>query len=72
MSLDDYYSGLAINSRSFTFNGIVQAAMRKADTDNLQKLKDAWPEIYTELQARHNAPGGMLPDEIEPEEAKDA
>jgi len=67
MSLDDYYDGLAINAKRFTFNGIIQAAMRKADTDNLLKLKDAWPEVWTELQVRYNAPGGILPGEYEPE-----
>jgi hypothetical protein len=39
------------------------AAMRKADTDNLIKLKMAFPEVYDELSKRFYAPRGVLPEE---------
>lgn len=63
MSLYDYEMGRDIAARMFPFYAIIQAAMRQADTDNLEKLKAAWPEVWTELQARYNAPRGRLPDE---------
>jgi len=39
------------------------AAMRKADTPNTAKLKAAWPDVWAELDARYNAPGGVLPED---------
>ena len=38
-----------------------QACMRLANTDNLQRLKQAFPTQWSDLRARYNAPGGMLP-----------
>jgi len=35
--------------------------MRQADTDNLELLKEAFPEIYAELRVRYIAPGGRHP-----------
>jgi hypothetical protein len=37
------------------------AAMRKADSFNIERLRVAFPETYRELTARYNAPGGRLP-----------
>ncbi len=48
------------------FYTLIMAAMRCADTDNLAKLKDAFPEVYQELVDRYNAPGGLLPGEEVP------
>jgi len=42
------------------FYGLIMAAMRKADTDNLIMLRTCWPDVWTELKARYNAPGGAL------------
>lgn len=42
---------------------LIQAAMRKADTPNLEALKAAFPETWAELQVRYNSPGGLLPSE---------
>lgn len=39
------------------------AAMRQADTTNAWKLRTEFPEVWSELQARYNAPGGLLADE---------
>ena len=43
------------------FYGLIQACMRLADTDNLQRLKQAFPTQWSDLRAGYNAPGGMLP-----------
>lgn len=45
------------------FYAIIMAAMRKADTQNLAKLRRAFPDVYQDLFDRYNAPGGYLPGE---------
>jgi hypothetical protein len=47
------------------FYALIMAAMRKADSYNLEALKKAFPEVWIELQVRYNAPGGFLPGEKE-------
>lgn len=42
------------------FYSLIMAAARFADTDNFEKLEEAFPEIMQELRARYNAPGGAL------------
>jgi hypothetical protein len=37
------------------------AAMRQADSDNIVRLRVAFPEVYDELHKRYGAPGGILP-----------
>lgn len=63
MSLHDYRSSMDIAAGDPPFCGLIMAAMRKADTANLMKLRDSWPGVYDELRARYNAPGGLLPGE---------
>lgn len=43
------------------FYALVMAAMRRADSRNLVLLRSAFPDVYDELHARYNAPGGVLP-----------
>ena len=64
MSHFDYKSSQTIAAEA-SFGGIIMAAMRKADTDNLSQLKRAWPEQWAELHSRYPAPGGLLPGEGE-------
>ena len=65
MSLYDYRAAIAIDSQHPPFYALIQAAMLKADTDNLDKLKAAWPEEWEDLSKRYNAPGGLLYGEVE-------
>lgn len=44
----------------------LRAAMLKADSTNLPKLKDVWPDVWEELSVRYNAPGGLLPPKETP------
>ena len=44
------------------FYTLIMTAFRFADTDNLEKLKAAFPELFDEFYARYNAPGGVLRD----------
>ena len=63
MSLYDYEVGREISVHDPPFSSLIQAAMRKADTRNSEKLQEMYPEIWEELQARYNAPGGILPSD---------
>lgn len=60
MSLYDYERSRAIAANDEPFYALVMAAMRQADTINLSKLQTAFPEVWMELSARYNAPGGLL------------
>jgi len=59
----DYRASIRIASEDPSFRALIMAAMRKADTSNTEKLKNAFPEIWAELRARYDAPGGFLPGE---------
>ena len=61
MSLHDYQQS-KYASAVYGFYALLMAAMRNADSDNAQKLRDAFPETWAELQARYNAPGGVIPE----------
>lgn len=61
MSHYDYVKGREIQTKGYPFYALIQAAMRQADTDNLELLRQAFPQVYTELQERYNRPGGLLP-----------
>ena len=58
MSHYDYERSREISREPFY--AIIMAAMRNADTDNLEFLKNKWPAVWDELHARYNAPGGCL------------
>ncbi len=57
MSYHDYVKGRELTLDDPPFYALIQAAMRKADTGNLEKLQAAFPEIWEELNARYHAPG---------------
>jgi len=63
MSLYDYRESLEISKGDPGFRALIMAAMRKADDINVEILKTAYPEIWSELFARHYADGGILPGE---------
>jgi hypothetical protein len=42
------------------FYSLLMAAMRFADTDNTEKIKREWPNLYEEFRKRYSAPGGTL------------
>ena len=63
MSLYDYEIGRGYASQDPPFYALIQAAMRGADTRNGVLLRNAFPATWDELQARYNAPGGLLAGE---------
>ena len=60
MPLFDYQKSSDLASQDVPFDALIMAAMRKADTKNLIMLKYYWPDLWAELSARYNAPGGVL------------
>ncbi len=65
MSLFDYRAAQVIVKADPPFYALIMAAMRKADTLNLAKLRSAFPDTYREVEARYNAPGAVLPEDGE-------
>lgn len=64
MSYHEYVSSKVLNG--VPFYALIMAAMRQADNANEAKLRAAWPEVWDELDARYNAPGGILDGESVP------
>ncbi len=60
MTLHEYRASQELSRTGVNFYALIMAAMRGADSVNLPKLKAAWPEVWNELQARYNAPGGII------------
>jgi hypothetical protein len=56
-----YKASIELGRGDPSFYGLVMAAMRKADTRNAAILRGAFPEVWADLQARYEAPGGILP-----------
>lgn len=60
MSRHEYEVSQRIDHMDPPFYALIMAAMRKADTPNMAKLRRAFPDTHAELEARYNAPGGVL------------
>lgn len=63
MAYYDYKCSQQIAAQDYPFYALIMAAMRQADNENLEALKAAFPQVYQELLARYNAPGGRLGSE---------
>ncbi len=63
MSLYDYRQSIEIVSEGYTFHALIMAAMRQADSDNIELLRKAFPKVHEELTQRYHAPNGLLSGE---------
>jgi hypothetical protein len=63
VSLYDYRAAVALWKQDPPFYALIMAAMYRADSDNAAKLQAAFPETWAEVDARYNAPGGLLEGE---------
>lgn len=63
MGFYEYRESQDLLKQDYTFYGLIMAAMRRADTYNLAKLQEMWPDTWNELRERYNAPGGLLDGE---------
>jgi len=59
MSHYHYVWGRNIEAKGYPFYALIHAALRQADTDNLEKLKAAFPEVWDELQVRYLSRVGL-------------
>jgi hypothetical protein len=63
MSYADYIIGRKLLFNDPPFYALIQAAMRRADSENALKLWQAFPKVWEELHARYHSPDGKLPGE---------
>jgi len=63
MSFYDYERSKMITGHSHPFYALIMAAARQADTDNMERLRGAFPNTIAELERRYHAPGGLLPSD---------
>jgi len=59
----EYIASQELEREGRPFYALIMAAMRGADSDNLERLRREWPEVWAELRARYDAPGGVLEGE---------
>ena len=71
-SIVDWEQAIELRQRDTYFSALIMAAVLKADTTNLAKLRQGWPELVEETWYRYEAPGGMTPQEWEVYEARQA
>jgi hypothetical protein len=60
MSLHEYQASKVISAADPPFYALIMAAMRQADTFNVERLRRAFPDTWAELKARYHAPSGRL------------
>lgn len=63
MSLYDYKMSQESAVKNYPFYSLIMTAMRQADTSNLAKLRDAFPDTWMELNSRYHSVGGILPSD---------
>ena len=63
MSYHEYQESKRVSQLDAPFYALIMAAMRQADSVNTERLKLAFPDVWTEIWERYNAPGGYLPGE---------
>ena len=60
MTRHEYEMSKVIATADPPFYSLIMAAMREADSQNARLLREAFPATWFELQARYDAPGGVL------------
>ena len=66
MSLHEYQTSKEISMQDWPFYALIMAAMRQADSENISRLRVAFPWVWDELQSRYWAPNGCItPEEVE-------
>jgi len=60
MGLYEYEQSKDIERRGYSFDALIMAVMRQADSLNQARLELHWGDLWDELKERYNAPGGRL------------
>lgn len=55
MSLYDYRAAMKLRDEDVPFYALIMAAMLKADSDNIERLRRAYPEIWAEVEKRYHS-----------------
>lgn len=63
MSRFDYEASKKISAEDPPFYALIMAAMHGADEENLRRLRLGFEDVWQELRARYDAPGGVLAGE---------
>ena len=66
MTIWDYRSAQELVGKGYSFRALITAALMRADDNNVDKIRRAWPDIASEAAARYSVAGGLLPGEAEP------
>lgn len=62
LGLHAYHCSLKLGDKpNQPYYALIAAAMRLGDSDNVALLRAAFPDVWAELNARYNAPLGVLP-----------
>ncbi len=54
MKVHEYLQSQLISAEDYHYYALIMAAMRQSDTDNLEKLKKAFPIIWKDLETMYN------------------
>lgn len=65
MSRYDYEKSKEIEAKGYPFYALLMATMKQADSDNIAKLRAAFPEVWDEMYERYNTAGGFTKAELE-------
>ncbi|MCT7372738.1 hypothetical protein [Mycolicibacterium llatzerense] len=65
MSYFDYSAARDLVAQDVPFNALIMAAMQRADSTNAAMLRSMYPAVWAEVDARYNAPGAMLPGDLD-------
>jgi len=66
LNLIDYKISQYLRIADIPFYALIAAAMGKADSNNMEFLREAFPDIYQSFSDRYNAPGGLLEEDTGP------
>ena len=67
MSYHEYKVSQELHKQRVPFYSLIMEALRAAYSYNAVKIRAMWPEKSAEMQARYDAPGGVLdtdPDDL--------
>jgi hypothetical protein len=64
MGLHEYLMSQEVDRHDYPFYSLVMALVRRADTENLRKLRVAFPETVRETKRRYNAGQGLLREDL--------
>jgi hypothetical protein len=60
LGLHSYHYSLRLSRYDLTFESLIFAAISKSDWYNGERLRLAFPELFAEMRARYEAPGGVI------------